>query len=94
MRNDKNGTAFHQLIHTALDDGFRTGINGRSGFVQNHNRRVCYGSTGNGKKLALSLGKVGTVVGKFGIVTAGESGDKIIGAGKLGGSDAFFVRGV
>ena len=52
--DDENGTAFHQFVHAALNDGFCSGINGRRSFVQNHDRRIRYGSTGDGQKLPLT----------------------------------------
>ena len=55
--NDKYRTSLHQLIHTVLYKSFRSGIDGRGCFVQNHNRRIGNSRSGNGNKLALSLGK-------------------------------------
>ena len=51
----KGCPAFHQLIHTILYKLFGTGINGAGGLVQDQDRRVCNGCTGNGKKLPLAL---------------------------------------
>ena len=55
--NDKYRTSLHQLIHTVLYKSFRSGIDGRGRFVQNHDRRIGDSRSGNGNKLALSLGK-------------------------------------
>ena len=55
--NDKYRTSLHQLIHTVLYKSFRSGIDGRGRFVQNHDRRIGNSRSGNGNKLALSLGK-------------------------------------
>ena len=36
-----------EVIHTALDDGFRTGIDAGGGFVQDHNGRIVNGNACN-----------------------------------------------
>ena len=53
--DNKHGSAVHQSIHTCLYNAFRAGVNGRCRLVQNHDRRVCNGGSGNGEQLPLSL---------------------------------------
>jgi len=92
--DDKHRSAFHQSIHAALNNGFRSGVNRRSRFVQNHDRRVGNGGACNRKKLTLSLRKIGAVSGNPRVVSVRQSGDKIICTDELGGRYAFFVRGI
>ena len=61
MGNDKDRSAFHQLIHTTLDDGLGSCINTGCCLVKNQYRRICDGCTRNGQKLTLTLRKLGTV---------------------------------
>ena len=56
--DDKNGTSFHQVIHTFLHDTFCTSINTGRRLIQNQYRRIGHSGSCNGKKLSLSLGKL------------------------------------
>ena len=91
--DDEHGAACHQLIHTILHQFFGTGIDGGSGFVQNHHRGIGYRCPGDGDQLPLTLGKAGTVAGQLRIIALGQAGDEIVGIGQLCGLDAGFVGG-
>ena len=77
-----------------MNQGFRTGVDGRGCLIQNHHRGIRHSGTGNGNELPLTLGQIGTVAGEHGVVTLRQTGDKIVGIGQLCRLDARFVRGV
>ena len=54
----ENRSSFHELIHSLLDQGFRSGIHRRSSFIQYQYRGICHGCPGDGQELTLSLGQV------------------------------------
>ena len=56
VSDNKYGTSLHQSIHTTLNNGFCSRIDGRSCLIQNHNRRICNCRTSNRDQLSLSLG--------------------------------------
>src|SRR5699024_11029849 len=80
VSDDKDGSSGHQCVHTSLNNRLGTGINRAGCFVENHNRRVCNGSTGNRQQLTLALRQAGTVAGKRSIVAQRQTGDKVMGA--------------
>ena len=84
-------SALHELIHTSLNDGLGSGIDRRCSLIKYHYRRVCNSGSRDGKKLPLSLGKVGSVISKKRIVAFGKSRDKVIRAGKLSSFLTLFV---
>lgn len=57
MGNDEYGSAIHQSVHTSLDNLLCSCIDGGSRFIHDHNRRICYSTTCNGKQLTLTLRK-------------------------------------
>lgn len=68
VSNDKYRSALHQLIHTVLYQGLRTGINGGCGFVQNHNGGIGHRGSCNRDQLPLSLAQAAAVALQDGIV--------------------------
>ena len=74
--NYKNGSSIHKSVHTALYNGFGSGIYRRCGFIKDHNRRVCNGCSGDGNKLALTLRKSASVALKNRVVTFRKHTDK------------------
>ena len=55
VRNDKRRSALHQAVHALLYNALGTGIDGAGGFIQDQDRRIGDGSSGDGKELSLSL---------------------------------------
>ena len=53
--DDKSRTSAHQFIHTILYDLFRSGIDGGGCLIEDQDRRISNGGTGDRKQLALSL---------------------------------------
>ena len=79
MSNNEDGASFHEGIHAALYEGFGAGVDGRGGFVENHDRRIADGGTSNGEQLALSLGKTSPIARKHGIVAMWQHANETVG---------------
>ena len=92
--DDEHGAALHQGVHAALHDGLGARVDGRSGLVEDHHRRVGHGRAGDGQQLPLALAEVGAVALQLRIVALGQAADEVVCAGQLGGGDAFFIGGV
>ena len=92
--DDEDRTALHQSVHAVLNQLLGTGIDGGGCFVQNHDRRIGHGRTGNGDQLTLALRKACAVAGELGVIALGQTGDEIVGIGQLGGLDALFICGI
>lgn len=91
--DDEDGASFHERIHTALDEGFGAGINGRGCFVEDHHWRIADGCAGDGEKLTLSLAESSAVASEDGVVTLRQHTDEAVGVGELCCGDAFFIAG-
>ena len=91
MRDDEDRAAFHERVHTALDERFGSGVDRGRRFVENHDRGVGDGGAGNGKKLPLALREVRTVCVQHRVVALGKTGDEVVGVGKLRRRDAFLI---
>ena len=85
MGNGNGRTVLHQLFEGILYHAFAFGIEGRSGFVQDEDRRVLQDGTGNADTLALTTGKLASTVANHGIVTFFAGHDEVVCIGYLGG---------
>ena len=94
MGNDEHGSAVHQGIHAVLYQFFGTGIDGGGGLVQNHHGRISHRRPGNGNQLPLTLGQAGAVAGEHRLIALRQTGDKVVGVGKLRRLDALVVGGI
>ena len=56
VRDDEDGAAFHDGVHTLLDKLFGMGVDGGGSLVENHDRRIGDRAAGDGEKLSLALG--------------------------------------
>ena len=81
--DNEDRASLHEGIHAALDQGFGTGIHARRRLVEDEDRRVCHGSTGDCKKLALALREVRTVCCNLRIVALGKAANEGVGIGNL-----------
>ena len=61
MRDDKRGAPFHDRVHSLLHEAFRVSVDATGCLIENQHRRIGYGSTGNGKQLALALTESRTI---------------------------------
>ncbi len=91
MRDDEHRTARHQLVHPFLNDPFGTGIDRRSRFIEDEDRRIGNRGPRDRKQLTLSLGKRFARTRNVSIVAVLEMADKFIGIGQLGCRDTFLV---
>ena len=94
VRNNKRSTAVHKGIHALLYQLFGSAVNGRSSFVQNQNRRICYRCAGNGNQLALPLRQVGPVIGQLGLITIRQRTNEFVRIGQRGSRNTFFICGI
>ena len=53
--DDKGSTALHQRVHSTLYKSFCTGVDARSGLVEDEHWGIRDGCTGDGNQLAFSL---------------------------------------
>jgi len=88
------GSALHQPIHTLLDQGFGSGVNGACCLIQNQYRGIRHSRPGNGKQLPLTLTQVDAVGGQHGLIALGQVGDEAVGIGQLCCRNDLFVRSV
>ena len=72
MSNDQRGTAHRQIVKGPLDFGLRYGVQGRSCFVQNQNRRIFQENPCNGHTLFLTAGQKGTAFAHVGVKAIGH----------------------
>src|SRR5580704_3604997 len=79
MRDDEGGAADHQIGESFLYVHFRFGIEFRSGFVEDEDRRVLQDGAGNRDALALSAAEPGAPFADHSIVTLGQVSDEIGG---------------
>lgn len=90
MGNHKTGTPLHQLRHSPLNQYLRMGIHITGGLVQNHDFRIGGNGPGNGKKLPLPLRNIFCALCQLPVVSAGKGFNKIMGTGRLCGSNDLF----
>ena len=91
MGDDDSRAAFHEAVQRGLDDFFAFRIEGRRRFIEDEDARVLKDSPGNGNALALATGQGAAAIADEGFVTARQFPNEIMGIGRLGGSDDFFV---
>ena len=94
MGDDKAGPAFHELVHGLLDRHLGSGVHGGGRLVENQDFRIRQEGPGDGQKLPLPLGDVGSALVELHVVAAGHSHDKSVGVGGLGGLHHLLVAGV
>ena len=94
MRDDEHRAALHELIHAALHERLRAGIDGAGRLVEDHDRRVGYGRARNAQQLALALAQAAAVALEYSVVAVRQHADEVIGVGELCRRDAFVIRRV
>ena len=78
MCNNQRGTVFHQMFQRLLHCLFALGIECRSGFVENKDRRVLEDSAGNRYALALPTAETRTTVADVRTISIGRGHDEIV----------------
>ena len=91
VRYYENRPALHKLIHTLLYELFRTGIDGRSCFVQNDNGAIRNHRARYGEKLSLPLRKIGSVALYNRFISLGQVGNNCLLYTSDAADEYFFV---
>jgi len=91
--HDETSLVFHECAHRRLDLVFRAGVDVGSCLVEDQHRSLHQQRTGDGEKLFLSLGNVGTVIDQQCIVSLRQTLDIVVNMGSLGRCDDFFAGG-
>ena len=94
MGDDDGRPAFHESIQGSLDDFFTFRIEGGRRFIEDENAGIFENSPGDGNALALTAGQGVAPIADEGVIAAGQSHNKFVGIGSLGGRDDFFFRRV
>ena len=94
VRDDDNGAPPGNIFQIAADDLFTLRVESTGCFVKNQYGRIGQQGAGDRQTLFLSAGKVSGVFFQHGIVAPGKFLDELIGAGKFGGVNDLFQRGV
>ena len=94
MGNDQRGAAPAQVVEGTLDFGFRHGIQGGGGLVQNQNGGIHQENPGNGHPLLLAAGEQGAPLAYIGLEALGHGLDIRIDLRLLGGLDYLLIRGI
>ena len=81
--DDEYGPAFHQAVHTCLNQTFRMGIDRAGCLIHDKHRRIGNCGPGDGKKLSLTLGKPFTVILHHRVITILHHHDEVVGTCKL-----------
>ena len=92
--DDKGGAPLHDGVHASLYHLLGTGVDTGGCLVENEDGGIGYGSTGDGKELALSLAEVASVTAEGCVIAVGESADEVVGTDHLGCLDTFLIGGV
>ncbi len=92
VSNDKYRSALHQSVHACLYNLLGSGIDGRSCFIQDHDRRIGDGCSGNGQQLALSLRQIAAISSQHGLIALWQMADKTIRTSQLGSGNTLTIR--
>src|SRR3954451_1122421 len=91
MRNRENGATLHQGAQGLLDRGLRGGIEGRSRFVEDQDRRVLQDRPRDAQALPLATGELGAALADYGLVTGRQAPDEVVGISRLRRGDHLIV---
>ena len=94
VRDNKDGTSHHQVVHTFLDECLRSRIDRACRLIEDHDRRIRNGCSRDRDELSLTLGKARTISGEHRIVALRQSLDKVIGIRQSRCRHTLLVRGV
>ena len=86
--NNEGCTAAQQLFRSLLDELFGLGVNGRCGFVQNKDGRVCNNGPGKGNQLFFTGGQAAAALTYIGLIAVLKLFYNLVGPhGFRGGPD-------
>ena len=92
---NNDGGGILQVLTEALTNGrVGGGVHRAGAVIQNNNFGLFQECSGNAETLLLAAGYVDAALPQIGVIAFWEGHDKVMGTGRLGGSDDFFVRGI
>ena len=94
VRDDEHRAPLHELIHAALHERLRAGVDGAGRLVEDHDRRIGHSRACDAQQLPLALAQAAAVAFEHGVVAVGQHADEMVGIGKLRRRDAFVIRRV
>ena len=90
VSNDQRTATAHQLIQCGLDVALGLGIEGRSGLVEDQDRRILQNGTGDGQSLALTARQLDAVFADHGVQTIRQRINEFQRVCRFGCSADFF----
>ncbi|MNP21554.1 hypothetical protein D3C76_1141770 [compost metagenome] len=79
MGDHQGGASLHDVIQGCLDVPLGFGVEGRSGFVENQQRRILEQRPGNRQTLALATGEQHAVLADLSVEALGQLLDELLG---------------
>jgi hypothetical protein len=92
--DDKGGTALHEEVEAALDEGFGFGVEGAGGLVEDEDTGVGQDGAGDGEALALAAGEFDAALADDGVVLLGEAVGELVYAGDPAGVHELLFGGL
>jgi hypothetical protein len=92
--DDEGGSALHQEVEAALDQGFGLGVERTGGLVQDQDARVGEDGAGDGEPLTLAAGELDAAFADDGFVPVGEALGELVDAGDAAGFEELGFGGV
>ena len=93
MGDDDGRAILHKVLDSILNEAFGLGVERRSGFVEDEDRRVFEDSTSNRYALTLATREARTTVANVGLIAIGGSHDELVGIGNASGLFDFGLSG-
>ena len=84
MCDDDSSAILHKMFDGILHEAFGLSVEGRSGFVEDEDRRIFEYCAGNRYALALTAREARATVAYVGLIAIGRSHDEIVGIGNAG----------
>ena len=78
VSNHEDGAPRHEGVHATFDEGLGARIDRACRLIENEDRRVGHGRSGNRQKLALASREVGAVCGHERVVALGQAVDEAV----------------
>ena len=92
--HDKRGSSLHHGIKGFLDPNLSSGVDGRSGLIQNQHRRQTQHDPGDTQQLLLTLGKIAAGFSDGRIISLRQPLNEAVSMGPLCRFNNFFLGGI
>ena len=99
MGDDDGSAILHEVLDSILNEAFGLGVEGRSGFVEDEDRRVFENSAGDRYALTLTSREARATVANVGLISIRRCYNEIVGVGNasclfdLGLCSRFYSKG-